>query len=393
VKKLAITFIVLLAVGIGVIYVFRYNIFQYSAETIIKKNLPPYLNIDSITFDFKSEIMRVKDLGIKNPKGYKNKYLARIDSINCGFRMKGKNILDGIEVTDIITDKAVINIERLSNGRINATEMGNVMGSGQAKKGEKKKGKNGKEDKFDVSRWIKLTATVNIKDGKVVFIDNYKLSRPYMLTFDDINGDLVIRLNEDYTAVRSVASEGTGYLDGDMSQEIRWRISLDPGARELTMSNRFEVSGVDITLFKPYYDKYSPILVDGGRCSGTLVFDFDNGNIGSMNTLSLKDLKFRVKESSFAAQFWGGSIPDIIKYLQTSPGEITFDFKIKGNMEDPEFYPGPVVKQAIQNMVVDKVSEFIEKAAGPEEGEGGEQSDTQKVMGAIKELLKKRNPE
>jgi len=392
VKKLAITFIVLLVVGIigiGVIYIFRYDIFQYSAETIIKKNLPPYINVDSIVFDLKNGIMRVKDLGVKNPKGYTNKYLARIDSIDCSFKMKGKNILDGIEVTEIVTDKAVINIERLAGGRINATEMEQVMGSGQAKKEEKKEAKKGEKDKFDVSKWIKLTDTVNIKNEKVLFIDSYMLASPYILTFDDINGDLVIGLNKDYTAVRSVASEGAGYLDGDMSQEIKWRISLDPTARELTMSNRFEVSGINVTLFKPYYDEYSPIVVDRGRCSGTLVFDFDNGNIGSTNTLRLKDLKFRAKEGSFGSQFWGSSLPDIIKYLQTSPGVITFDFKIKGDMKNPKFYPGPVVKQAIQNMVVDKVSEFIEQAAGPEEGQGGEQSDTQKVMGVIKELLKK----
>jgi hypothetical protein len=176
------------------------------------------------------------------------------------------------------------------------------------------------------------------------------------------------------------------------------------------MSSRFDLSGVDVLPFRPYYDEYSPIDIKKGKLSGTLVFDFDNGNIGSTNTLNIDDFEFKVKENAKAAEVWGPSLSDIVKYLETYPGSVTFDFKIKGTIEKPKFYPGPIVKKAIQNMTVDTITGLLttpteedqtgtSPAGGAQQGASGagtgtettEKSDAEKIVDVLKGLMKKED--
>jgi len=101
----------------------------------------------------------------------------------------------------------------------------------------------------------------------------------------------------------------------------------------------------------------------------------------------LSNLVFRQKTGFAGSMFWDIALPDMVKYLQSSPGEITFDFKIKGTMEDPRFYPGPIVKAALQKMTVDKIAQLFQPS-----NEGGEAatsggSDTDKIFDAIRGLL------
>jgi len=393
-KKIFTVILVILIAAAAVVFHFRYDIFQFGAESVIKRMLPPYVHVDRIIFDLQNGVLRVKGFAVRNPRGFSNKYLATIREITCRYRMQGKTILDGIEVTDIEGTAPVINIERLRDGRLNVNEMGQMMGEAPAG-GEKADVRKAPEEKpagpkapgKSIADVVKLTDTVKINGGKVVFLDNAVARSPYTLTFENVNGNIVLGLNRDYTAVTSVATTGGGLVNGRPGQRVDWIVSLDPDAAELTMSNRYEVRDVDLIPFKPYYDRYAPIDIERGTFSGTLVFDFDNGNIGSMNTITLRDLKFAERHGSEGAGFWDASISEIIRYLETSPGNVVFDFKIKGDMKSPRFYPGPHVKEAIQSAAIDTISDTL-KGLG-KGGEGGDKSDVDKVMGVVKGLLGK----
>ena len=137
-KKILLILLVVLVVGISVVYYFRQDIFQASAEAIIKKNLPPFVTVDSIIFNLKEGLLEIKGFAVKNPRGYKDKNLARIDSITCKYKMKSKNVLDGLEVTEVTAQRALINIERLADGRININEMDEVMDTGKKAAAPKK---------------------------------------------------------------------------------------------------------------------------------------------------------------------------------------------------------------------------------------------------------------
>ncbi|MEA3489149.1 MAG: DUF748 domain-containing protein [Candidatus Omnitrophota bacterium] len=396
VKIVGIVLLVLFVIAIAVVFHFRYDIFQYSAESMIKRNLPEYVHVDRIIFNLKENVLQVKNFALKNPGGFKDRYMAKIASITCKYKMQGNNILDGIEVTDIEAKDPVIYIERLPDGRLNVNEMDRLMQPATptepvvAVKEQKKPGPAPSVAGKSISDLIKLPNTIRIRNGRLVISDAAVSRRPFYMTFEGAHGNITLYLNQDYTDVLSAGTNGSGFVNGDSSQMVSWRISMDPQTPELTMSNRVEVRNVNVMLFKPYYDRYSPIDVRGGRVSGNFVFDFDNGNIGSMNTVKLTNLRFVEKGRGAASGFWDVSVTDIIRYLESSPGEIIFDFKIKGDMQNPRFYPGPRVKEAIQKMVVDQVSQLLSPQEEGVEGAAAAapKSDTEKVVDIIQGLLK-----
>ncbi|MDP8300006.1 MAG: DUF748 domain-containing protein [Candidatus Tantalella remota] len=400
-KVFGIILLVIFVVAISAFYIFRYDIFQFSAETIIKKLLPDYVHVDRIIFDLENNVLKVDGFGLRNPKGFQNRYLASIETIVCHYKMKGKNILDGIEVTKLEGRRPVINIERLPDDTLNLTQTGEMMKKEGAKETSvtTEDAKTGKKDIAGrkLSDMVKLPGKIDITDGKITFLDRAVMRRPYYLTFENVNGDIGLSLNSDYTEVMAMSTNGTGYVSGDNKQRIDWIVSMNPQTPELSMGNRFEVQGVDLMLFKPYYDRYLPVDIQRGNFSGTLVCDFDNGNVGSTNTIVLKNLQFVEKQGGGGSgAFWDVSITDVVKYLETSSGDIVFDFKVKGTMENPRFFPGPRVKQAMQSMIVKTVTDLLKpKEEGAAEGaaEGSAlpaaepKSDAERVVDIIQGLM------
>ena len=94
----------------------------------------------------------------------------------------------------------------------------------------------------------------------------------------------------------------------------------------------------------------------------------------------------------------GITAEDLAKYFTTSSGDIVFDFKIKGDMAKPKFMLGPISKQAVTAMAVDKVSQVIHPVVqqasdvtqSGEVAAGGKKTDVQKAaeyIGKISEFM------
>ncbi len=400
IKKLLIVLLVFGAVIVSLVFVYRYSLIQYSAETIIRGNLPDFMMIDKIDFDFAEKKASFKGLRIVNPDGFTYKYLLEVEEIICGYKPLGKTILDGIEIVDPVIKKPVLSIERLGDGRINLVEMQEAIASKEkisaipAKEKDERPGKDAKSAAArKPSEMIKLPQDFELRGGKIILMDRF-VQRAKGMLFDNINGQVSLKLDDMYSRVLRLESQGQAEFNGDKSQTVKWAITLDPGTPMLTMSNRFEVSGVDITTFEAYYDKYSPFVFRKGKFSGTLIFDFDNGSIGSSNEVHISDFLFYIKRGYESEQFWQTSVQALAKYLTSRSGEVVFDFKIKGDPKNPKFYLGPISKEAVTSMAVDKVSSVIADLTGARgtDVSSGKKTDLDKAKEYIdmfKELMKK----
>lgn len=390
----------ILAVIIAAVFIYRYQIFQYSAEAVIRKMLPDYIRIDKITFDLKNSRIVLGDFKVLNPDGYSNRYSVQVENITCGYKMKGKSLLEGFEALEPSLKRVTINIERLADGRLNLTEMKTAQGEADKTQSSNQPKTQATASKLagdrKLSDIVKLPETFAIKEGKIMFIDRLPSPKPRLITFENINADVSIKLDELYSKILNLSSTGEGNINGAPNERVKWAISLNPTTPKLTMSNRFEVSNADMLPFEPYYDRYSPFVFKKGRFSGTLIFDFDNGNIGSTNEIHLADIMFYIKREWENAQFWETSVQDLAKYFTSSFGDIVFDFKIKGEMSNPKFYLGPISKQALASMAIDKISTAISEAAKSKSGQAGEaggKSDIEKAKEYIdlfQGLLKKK---
>ncbi|MDD5496710.1 MAG: DUF748 domain-containing protein [Candidatus Omnitrophica bacterium] len=399
IKKIILSVITISVILVAAIFIYRYQILQYSAERFIKSLLPNYVTIEGLSFEPHDNKISVKGFKILNPPDFSNIYLLEIDTISCKYRLRGKTLFDGFEVTEPIFKDAVLNIERLGDGKINLNEMkqfiekssGSVAPSGKKVPAKASSTLAGTKKLPDL---VKLPEVFNVKNGKLVFIDRHVKPKTHLISFEGVEAAISLKLNDTYTQMLNLSSTGQGFLNGGQKETIRWTVSLNPQTPKLTMSNRFEVSSVNMLTFEPYYDKYSPLVFKKGTFSGTLIFDFDNGSIGSTNEVHLSDLLFYVKRDHENSEFWGTSVKDLAKYFASPFGDIVFDFKIKGDMSNPQFYLGPISKQALASMAIDKVSSLIENASKSQQpGQNGAKSDIEKAgeyIEMFKEMIKKK---
>ena len=395
-KKSIIVIAALLLLIVAVLFIYRYQILQYTTEALMRKYLPDYVKIDTIRFDFRKGEVVLGGLRILNPPEFSKEYLAEIEKITCNYKLRGKTIMDGLELSGPVLNNAVLNIERLGNGKLNLAEAGTLIGGRPSELPAEKTAPDNRsavggpaQVNKRLAAGVKLPETFMIKNAKAIVTDRLANAKPTIITFENIDAEFTMKMDTYYTRILQIDSAGQGNVAGDSSQVIKWNISVNPTAPRLTMSSRFDVSGVLITPFEAYYDKYSPLVFKAGRFSGLLIFDFDNGMIGSSDELRLSDLKFFVKPGYENAEFLETTVPDLVKYFTSPYGEIIFDFKIKGDMADPKFYLGPKSKEAIISMAVDKISNAIQKNTS---GAGAPKNDIEKAKGYInmfKELIKK----
>ncbi|MFA6142377.1 MAG: hypothetical protein WC738_03680 [Candidatus Omnitrophota bacterium] len=398
-KKALISIIVVTAAIALAIFIYRYQILQYSAESFIRKTLPKYAIFDKINIDARGSRVILKGFKILNPADFTNSYLLEMDEFSCNYKLKGKNITEGLEIFNPIFNRCTMNIERLSDGRLNLIQVGKVLANGSPAAGEtaEKSGGEARQPKIidnsRLSSLIKLPETFLLKSSKVIFIDRFVGRTPNTISFENVEAKIIVRLDENYSRVLGVASAGGGNVNGRSDEVIKWNMSLDPTMPGLTMSNRLDLYDVKIKTFEPYYDRYSPLVFESGRCSGTVILDFYNGNIGSTNELHLSGFRFYVKQGYENQAFWDTTVPDLVKYFTSPSGEIVFDFKIKGDMNSPKFYLGPISKQALTAMAIDKISQAISEASNKGTGSSGApKSDIEKAKEYIdlfKGLMKK----
>ncbi|MFA6636879.1 MAG: DUF748 domain-containing protein [Candidatus Omnitrophota bacterium] len=385
----------------GGLWFYRYDVVRFSVSAVMERKIPGNVSIQRIVVDLPAKKVDVYGLVIGNPAGFSDPIFADIGVLSVKYRMRGKTILTGVDITGFELSNPVVKIERLLNGRINLDEINTIPPGGDAARlpevdiiwpAEEIETGDRTGLAKSVSEAINLTGSIpgEVRNGKVLFTDRMVLGRPFNGSLDGIESNLVFALT-DRNEVAYLETEGHGYLDGDISQRLKWRISADLVPEDITLSSRIEPENVDIVRFKPYYEQYSPVEINGGRVSGTIVFDLHMGNIGSDNTLRVRGLEFSEKDTEYASRFWGTGITDVAKYLQLSSGETVFDFKIKGPIGNPRFYPGPNVTRAIQKMAVDKIGEFIRRTTQPEESEGNSpaRSDMDEVIDIFKGFMQK----
>lgn len=381
-KKIFILIIIIIAIVIAAIYIYRHAIIQYYAEKIIRENLPSYVKIDRINFDFAGSKISLNDFKILNPPGFSSEYLLKINDISCRYGIKGKGIPEGIEISDVFFKGADIEIERHRDGRINVVEMGNFIKSITPKEREglpaqantdkaPSEAKQGPQRGRKLSDIIELPGSFGIKDGRIAFLDALPYDKPHLITVNSLNGEVSISLDDNYSKILALSFTLEGNMNESRNEVIKWKASLNPATPRITMSNRFDVSSLDLLAFEPYYDKFSPFVFKRGMFSGALVFDFDNGNIGSTNEIILSHIQFYIKPGYESSQMWETNAQDLMRYFTTTSGDIVFDFKIKGDMTNPQFYLGPISKRAITSMAIDKISSVVEQITKQGDAAGG----------------------
>jgi len=384
VKIVTIILLVTILAIAGYVYLNRQALLNQSIDKVLANLLPGFMEVDNLSLDLDKKTINIENLRIKNPKGFTHPYLAEASTISCSYRQRDNtSLLKGISIEDIKFADLKIYIDRNRDGEVTIQHMEEVF------KGSKPMKKLGAKSKMlsifsyllspvkDINQLLDIDPVFNISSGVFTFDDSFIDVRGYKTTITDINAVVTLDLQKGFQGINYLTSKGRGVVNGKRPQYLDWDVKYDPTTEKLTMANSFIISDIDFVHFAPYYDQYSPFIFQKGLASGELMFNFDNGNIGSMNEIRFSGLVFEPKKDHSFNKFWPTGTEDLYKYFSDQSGEIVFDFKIKGSMDEPEFLLGSETKRALSEMVIYKIADVIFKEdKGQETNQQPSGSDT-----------------
>ncbi len=99
---------------------------------------------------------------------------------------------------------------------------------------------------------------------------------------------------------------------------------------------KIALSGLDITGFKPYFQKKGDADVSRGTLGVTMNLTVRSRNINGPGRAVLKDLEFS-RRKGLGDRFIGAPRSLVLRLLKSGNNEIVLDFIIAGNVNDPKF--------------------------------------------------------
>ncbi len=400
-KKIFLFLMLVIPLILAVAWYLRHDIVKFSLDVALQRSLPANISVERIVLDIPGGRVDLYGISAQNPPGFPEEELFRSDVVTARFRMRGRNLLRGFEVTDVEVHSPRVFAERLRNGTLNFENFEPAPPGGPPSRlpivevkpfsGEMERGtETGIAWGLSEVLILREPLPVEIKEGRLTFRDDMVAESPFYVMFGGVETIVHLTIDDSFQ-VSHVRTNGHGFIDDDPSQKVRWRISADLTEPHLRMSSRVKPENVDLVPFKPYYDRYAPVDISSARVSGTIIYDLHAGRVGSDNTLILRDLEFSRKDPGRVSGFWEASITDIVRYLESAPGEVVFDFKIKGPLDNPSFYPGPNVSRAMQRMAVDTIGQIIRGVVDPGEDapEPSGKSDVERAIGIFQDLIRR----
>ena len=102
------------------------------------------------------------------------------------------------------------------------------------------------------------------------------------------------------------------------------------------MDLKAEVKGLDITAFKPYFQKESPVDITRGLLDLDIDVKVASGRLHAPGTVVLKDLQFQ-NGPGMGGKFMGMPLSLVVALLKKSNDEIPLSFVMEGDLNNPKF--------------------------------------------------------
>ncbi len=174
---------------------------------------------------------------------------------------------------------------------------------------------------------------IKIVNGSLDYIDR-KVSRiPVLTRLKDIeleSKEITFPLNDNFSTYIVTAK-----IPGSQSSGIlksKGKIKLKTG----DMDCRAELTGLDITMFKPYFQKKGDVNVTKGILGVEMDMKITARKINAPGKAILKNLEFEAGHGT-GKKFLSIPLYAIMKFLKNNNNQIMFNFVLEGNLDNPKF--------------------------------------------------------
>lgn len=396
-KLILYFFALILILAVLLFFIGRHRIIDYGIRFFVKRTLPEYVEIKNFNIDIEKGSLFIKGIKIKNPNGFKSRYLLEADSLTIFFDGLSKLSSGKFLIKDIELSSPIIYIIRADNGITNIEYFLKTLGKRNPVSGVTISSKISAFITFlffpniDLNYITKDEIPFMIKEGGIIFEDYYNFKEPYKSSILNLKADGAFNLKDKFRGLSGIRMELNGIVNGNKDEYITWNMeSKFEDEWRYKISNTLNIDNLNLPHFEPYYDKFSPFIFKKAFVRGNIIFNLDNGNIGSTNELRFYNFVIEKREEFSNSFLWDVNIEDLYTYFASESGEIVFDFKIKGTLEEPKLYMGSKVKKALTRMAVDKIADiFIKRPEQSKADDGYEPSGLDKIENVI-EIFKKR---
>jgi hypothetical protein len=174
---------------------------------------------------------------------------------------------------------------------------------------------------------------IEVINGSIDYLDRKTPATPVLTkirTVDFTITDVSLPFADvfsNYVVKASIPSaQGTGKID------ITGKVKLMTKDTDI----KVDVNGLDITAFKPYFQKQSPVEITKGFLNLTMNAKVASEKLNAPGTVVLKDLEFQ-SGSGAKAKFLGMPLSLVVTLLKKNNNEIPISFAMKGDLSNPKF--------------------------------------------------------
>lgn len=174
---------------------------------------------------------------------------------------------------------------------------------------------------------------IKIVNGSIDYIDGKVYRIPVLTRLKDIeleSKEITFPLNDSFSTYIVTAK-----IPGSQSSGIlksKGKIKLKTGDTDC----RVELKRLDITMFKPYFQKKGDVNVTKGFLDLVMNIKIASRKIHAPGRIVLKNLEFEAGHGT-GKKFLSIPLYAIMKFLKNNNNQIVFNFVIEGDLDNPKF--------------------------------------------------------
>jgi hypothetical protein len=172
---------------------------------------------------------------------------------------------------------------------------------------------------------------VSVEKGSLDYLDGKITRTPTLTRLRDIRLEfrkLHLPFSEDFSSYTMTAAIPGNSATGALKIDGKTRL------KTLDTDCRVNLTSLDITRFKPYFQKRGDVNVTRGLLDLNMNVKISSRKITAPGKAVLRDLQF---ESGTGKRFFNIPLNPVLGFLKDNNGQIVFDFTVEGDMDNPKF--------------------------------------------------------
>lgn len=371
-------------------------IIQFTVPAIVKrivvrearKILNTEVSLESLDLNILNGSVNLRQLTIKNPGHFTGEEIFKVNEIHANVALIP--LLAGeVVVQEVALHSPQVTIIRREDGLTNAKILLENLEKAQGK--EEKTAPKPKEEKKKMPS-ICIQKTL-IKEGQLRFIDYQSQTPPARASIDNI--DLVVEnIITPTSSDKKVLT--TVNLSAIIPTQIPGNIKLKGQGDFLSEKIDFDLNTIIKSLYLPYlapfYTPKSPVIVEDGVIDLNSRARCKKNQLNAIQKVKIEKFKLIPGKSGYRETLFGLPVNTVISFFTETGGKLDFDFKVSGDISNPQFHLRPVIKEITARSMEDRIKKgldiFQESKKILKEGDTEIEEKMKDLGREIKELFK-----